>query len=233
MTNGGVLVDYQSFLSAYEEQAKGDFLVGEPLPPILNQIWLHTRDDALSLANVRTSLANPKLGLTMLVDRRQLLTTLQSDPLFLVLDGVLVLGTITALLTALVGDVLASWLSARTRRTSFVTLRALGTTPAQVASVLTWEQLIVSVTGLLLGMGFGVLLIVSVIPSLTFTDVNANLSSAQFFALQLALPARVVVPSSLPLVLLIYAGVVVTAIAIMVRVVARPALEQTLRLDES
>jgi hypothetical protein len=233
ITTGGVLVDYQSLLNAYEQQAKTAFIQGLLRPPTLNQLWLHTRDDVVSLANVRTFLANPKLGLTMLVDRRQLLTTLQSDPLFLVLDGVLILGTITALLSALVGDTLASWLSARTRRTSFVTLRALGTTSTQVASVLTWEQLIVSATGLLLGVGFGILLIVSVIPSLTFTDVNTNLSNAQFFALQLALPVRVAVPSSLPLVLLVYAGVVVTAITIMKRVVAHPPLEQSLRLDES
>jgi ABC-type antimicrobial peptide transport system permease subunit len=132
-----------------------------------------------------------------------------------------------------VGDVLASWLSACTRQASFVTLRALGTTSTQVARVLTWEQIIVSVAGLLLGVGFSVLLIVSVIPSLTFTDLNANLGSTQFFALQSALPTRIVVPPSLPLVLLIYAGIVVVAIAIMVRVAARPALDRALRLDES
>ena len=233
MTTGGILVDYQTFLSAYTRQAKDDFLVGEPLPPALNQIWLHTRDDTVSLANVRTSLANPKLGLTMLVDRRELLTTLQSDPLFLVLDGVLILGTITALLAALVGDVLASWLSARARRTSFVTLRALGTSSTQVARVVTWEQLIVSGTGLLLGVGFGIVLIASVIPSLTLTDLNTNLGSTQLFALQSVLPTRIVVPPSLPLVLLIYAGVVVLAIAVMVRVAARPPLDRELRLDES
>ena len=233
MITSGVLVDYQTLLSAYRQQAKYDFLDGSPTPPVLNQLWLHTRDDAVSLASVRTALENPKLGLTMLVDRRLLLTTLQSDPLFLVLDGVLILGTVIALLVALAGDILSSWLSARTRLMSFVTLQALGTTPTQVASVLTWEQVIVSVTGLLLGVGFGVLLIASVIPSLTFTDLNANLSSTQFFALQSALTARIVVPPSLPLVLLIFAGILVTAIAIMVRVVSRPALDRVLRLDES
>jgi len=171
------------------------------------------------------------LGLAMLVDRRLLLTTLQSDPLFLVLDGVLILGTVIALLVALAGDILSSWLSARTRLMSFVTLQALGMTPAQVASVLTWEQVIVSVTGLLLGVGFGVLLIASVIPSLTFTDLNANLSSTQFFALQSALTIRIVVPPSLPFVLLIFVAIVVTTIAIMMRAVSRPALDRVLRLE--
>lgn len=187
----------------------------------------------MSLASVRTALENPKSGLTMLVDRRVLLATLQSDPLFLVLDGVLILGAVNALLVALVGDILASWLSARARRMSFVTLRALGTTRTQVASIVTWEQVTVSVTGLLLGVGFGVLLIASVIPSLTFTDLNTNLSSTQSFALQSALPARIVVPPSLPLLLLIFAGILVTAVATMARIASRPALDRALRLDES
>ena len=231
MITGGVLVDYQTLLSTYRQQAKYDILDGSPTPPVLNQLWLHTRDDAVSLASVRTALENPKLGLAMLVDRRLLLTTLQSDPLFLVLDGVLILGTVIALLVALAGDILSSWLSARTRLMSFVTLQALGMTPAQVASVLTWEQVIVSVTGLLLGVGFGVLLIASVIPSLTFTDLNANLSSTQFFALQSALTIRIVVPPSLPFVLLIFVAIVVTTIAIMMRAVSRPALDRVLRLE--
>jgi hypothetical protein len=231
VTTGGVLVDYQTLLSAFTQQATSDILNGEPIPPALNQLWLHTRDDTVSLASVRTALENPQLGLTMLVDRRLLLTTLQSDPLFLVLDGVLILGTITALLVALAGNILSSWLSARTRLMSFVTLQALGATPAQVASILTWEQVIVAVTGVLLGVGFGVLLIASVIPSLTFTDLNANLSSTQFFALQSALTIRIVVPPSLPLILLRFAAILITTIAIMMRVVSRPALDRALRLE--
>jgi hypothetical protein len=43
----------------------------------------------------------------------------------------------------------------------------------------------------------------------------------------------IVVPPSLPLVLLVIAGTLVTSIAIMVRVVSSPALDRALRLDES
>ena len=185
---------------------------------------MHTKDDAVSLASVRSALDNPKFHLAHLVDRRLLLATLQADPLYLVLDGVLIMGTATAFLVALVGDVLASWLSARTRQMSFATLRALGTTTRQVTNVLTWEQAIVYITGLLLGGAFAALLIVSVIPALTFTDINSNLSNAQFFALQSALATQIVLPPSLPFVLLILVGIYALALAIMVRIVSQPAL---------
>ena len=230
---GGVLVDYQTYANAYAQDVKkikGHDSVLQA--PAITQLWLHTKDDAVSLASVRSALDNPKFHFTHLVDRRLLLATLQSDPLYLVLDGVLILGTVTAFLVALVGDVLASWLSARTRQMSFATLRALGTTTRQVTNVLTWEQAIVYITSLLLGGAFAALLITSVIPALTFTDINSNLSNAQFFALQSALATQIVVPPSLPFVLLILVGIYALALAIMVRIVSQPALSSLLRLDE-
>jgi ABC-type antimicrobial peptide transport system permease subunit len=139
---------------------------------------------------------------------------------------------VTALLVTLIGDVLASWISVRTRQISFITLRALGTTARQTVGVLAWEQAIVYLTGVLLGVGFGILLIVSVIPALTFTDLNSNLSNEQFFSLQSALSTQIVVPPSLPLILFALACVYGIALTIMVRVVSRPPIGQKLRLDE-
>ena len=181
---------------------------------------------------MRTALNNPQYHLTQLVDRRLLFATLQSDPLYVILIGVLGLGTIATLLLALIGDLLTSWLSAYTRVTSFALLRALGITSRQVASMLTWEQAIVYGTGIVLGGGFGTLLIVSVIPALTFTNTNSNVSNQQFFALQSALSAQIVVPPSLPFVLLILIAIYAIALTIMVRVTTQSTLSQALRLNE-
>ena len=115
---------------------------------------------------------------------------------------------------------------------SFATLRALGTTTRQVIGVLTWEQAIVYITGLLLGGAFTALLIASVIPALTFTDINSNLSNTQFFDLQSALATQIVLPPSLPFVLLILVGIYALALAIMVRIVSQPAVSGLLRLNE-
>lgn len=229
---GGVLVDYQTYASVYVKDAKKSNNLFQLDTPSINHVWLSTNDDATSLASVRTALSKSDVRLTNITDRRELLISLKSDPLYVVLGGVLGIGTVTALLLALVGDLLASWLSARTRLTNFAILRALGTTPQQVASMLTWEQAIVYITGLLLGVGFGFLLSMTVIPSLTFTNLNADLSNSQFYALQTALPTQVVLPPTLPLALLILAAIYIVALTMMVRVVSQPSLSQTLRLNE-
>jgi ABC-type lipoprotein release transport system permease subunit len=233
MVVGGVLVDYQTYAAVYVKDArKNGSLILQLDTPSINHVWLSTKSDEASLASVRTALSRSNLRLNNLTDRRELLISLKSDPLYVVLGGVLGIGTVTALLLALVGDLLASWLSARTRLTNFAILRALGTTPQQVASILTWEQAIVYITGLLLGVGFGFLLSMTVIPSLTFTTLNADLSNNQFYALQTALPTSVVLPPTLPLALLVLVAIYVLALTMMVRVVSRPSLSQALRLSE-
>lgn len=230
---GGMLVDYQTYARITVQKEKQDKArTGPASPPAVNQLWLHTKDDVASVTSVRTALNNPHYHLTQLVDRRLLFATLQSDPLYVILIGVLGLGTIATLLLALIGDLLTSWLSAYTRVTSFALLRALGITSRQVASMLTWEQAIVYGTGIVLGGAFGTLLIVSVIPAITFTNANSNLSNEQFFALQSALSTQFVVPPSLPFVLLILIAIYAIALTIMVRVTTQSTLSQALRLNE-
>ena len=230
---GGVLVDYPTYLSIYTLEArssKGG--VGTGASPTINQVWLHTKNDAASLANVRATLKQPAYGITNLVDRRLLLAAQQSDPLYLVLASMLSIGTVTALLLALVGTLFASWVNVRARVIQFVTLRALGATFKQAAGIFAWEQAVVYTTGLLLGGGFALLLVLSVIPDLTFTSINSSLSSQQFFALQSALAPQIVVPASLALLLPIAVGIFVLALTMMARVVAQPATGQVLRLNE-
>ncbi len=236
---GGVLVDYQTFRAIYTHQAqkaKDTDHKDDPFftvdPPALNHVWLHTREDATSLASVRTALKRAGTRLNDVADRWVILDELTSDPLYLVLGGVLSIGTVTALLLALVGDLLASWLSARTRLTNFAVLRAIGSTPGEVTGVLTWEQVIIYVTGIVLGIGFGSLLATSIIPTLTFTDLNTNVNAAQFYTLQTAFPIQVVVPPTLLFGLLALAVLFILALVTMVRVVSQPAVAQTLRLNE-
>ena len=230
-TTSGVLIDYQTYLNAYNQDLKKNKnLSGQPLSPAMNQIWLHTKSDATSLASVRAALDSPKYPISHLVDSRLLLTTLQSDPLYLVMDGVLVLGTVTAFAVALVGGVLASWLSARSRQKSYITLQALGASTRQTSNILIWELAIIYFTALLLGVAFGTLLILSVIPSLTFTDLNSNLSDEQFFALQSALSTQIIVPSWILFILLTLVGIFILALIIMLRVVKGTEISQKLRM---
>jgi ABC-type antimicrobial peptide transport system permease subunit len=233
VTTGGVLVDYQTYLDVFKQDVKRRPPQVVPVtPPVLNQVWLGTKSDTASLESIRAALNEPEFHLTHIVDRYLLIGTLQADPLYLILTGVLEIGTITALLLALVGDMLASWVSARTRVVNFASLRAIGATSRQITMVFLWEQAIVYMTGLILGVGFGTLLVMSVLPQLTFTDVNVDLPGQQFFALQSALAAQIVVPPSLLLALLILLCICGMTLMAMVRIVTLPLLDQTLRLNE-
>lgn len=230
---GSMLFDYQSFTAVYSLDAKGaKTLLGPPTPPGINTVWLHTKQDAASLANIRTALNQATLALDSIADRAALLSALATDPLYLILSSILSIGVVTVLALAFIGDMIASWLSARMRLTNFAVLRALGTTPRQIASVLTWEQAIIYVSGLLLGALLGLLLSLTVVPALTFTDLNVDLSTGQFYAAQSAVSTPVVIPTSLPLAIVALILVFSLALWMMVRVVSQPSLSQTLRLNE-
>ncbi len=226
----GILVDYLTFATSYAKQTGA-----KPPPP--DMLWLRTRDDAASLAHVRTALNTKPLQVNSLLDRRAQLAELGHDPLYLDLVGVLNVCAALALLLALAGDLLTSWIGARQRVTGFALLRALGGEPHQIAGVLLWEQGIIYATALALGLALGLLLALSVVPVLVYTGVvtrgNDNvISNAEFFARQHVPPVLVVWPPSLAAILI---GVVVLcaiAITLVTRTVARPAIGRTLRLNE-
>ncbi len=226
---GGIVVDYQSYATVFQQ------VIHEPLP--VNYVWLRSSDDASAIANVRNALAKNDPQVNPLLDRRALVASLNSDPLTLDLTGELALGASTALLLALLGNLLASWLSTRNRLTNFAILRALGTSPAQVASVLTWEQGIIYITALVLGILFGTLLSFITIPALVFSSVPTNgptsgTNNGEFYALQHILPVHIVVPLSLIVALVVLVVICLVTLSMMVRVVTKPELSQALRLNE-
>ncbi len=218
--NGGVLFDYETYNSIYMQQVK-ELGKGSDMLPV-NWLLLRTRDDMSSLNHIRTALNTLDLHLNAMSDRRALIDTLHIDPLTLTLEGILSIGTVATLLLALLGDLLASWSSARTRLTNFAVLRALGTSPRQVASVLTWEQGLIYGIGIVLGTGFGVLLATTVVPTLIYYGLS----------LQNTLPVQIIVPVSLIFTLGAFITVFILALGMMVHTVSRPSMSQTLRLNE-
>ena len=235
-TTVGVMVDYAAYASLYYQAIKLNSIDADPILPV-NHIWLHTQSSAVGLAQVRNALQTPSLHLANLYDRRLLEDTLRNDPLYLNLITILTTGAVTALLLALLGDLLAAWLSTRTRLAHFVLLRTQGATSRQVAGVLTWEQVIVYGTALLLGLLFGGILSAMVVPGLVFTNIPgggilSDLSSSQFDVLQQIIPARVVLPLSLGLVFLGLAIIYCLALGVMTRTIMQPSMSRVLRLNE-
>jgi ABC-type antimicrobial peptide transport system permease subunit len=225
---GGILVDYASYAAVVAATLQVD--IGGT-----TNIWLRTKDDAASLANVREALNYGDLQLAALNDRRALIESLSSDPFYLALFGLLFIGAATALILALVGNLTASWLSARSRLTNFAVMRALGGTPYQIARILTVEQGFVYAAALALGIMLGLLLSFLVLPNFIFTTAVATnqLTTAEFYVLQNVPPIQVIVSPGLLFVAL---GVLVViccvALIMMARVVLWPSISQTLRLNE-
>lgn len=226
--SGGVLVDYQSYASVLLKS-------NNVLIPTTD-VWLRSGSDAASVAKARDTLLNGPLALQNLSDRRAIIAGLQNDPLYIALLGLLVIGAVTSLLLALLGNLISSWQNAFNRLTSFAVLRALGSTRQQIASVLLWEQGIVYTTSIVLGMLFGVFLSVLALPTLVFTSVGGSggsqITNGEFYVMQSVPPIQVVIPVSLWITLAILIAVCMVAIIMMVRIVSRPSISQTLRLNE-
>jgi ABC-type lipoprotein release transport system permease subunit len=223
---GGVLVDFQAYQAAVQLTSQ---LTIEP-----STVWLKTRDDAATLTRVRNALSAGPLSLSNINDRRALVAEMGSDPLYLALIGVLIVGTTTALLLGLLGNLVVSWLSARSRFVVFGIMRALGTAPGQLARILTYEQIVIYATSLGLGMAFGILLAYLVLPAFVFTSAAGNVTSGvgEFYVIQNVPPVQTIIPVlAIGLAVGILVAVCVVIIGIMVRVVSRPALSSVLRLN--
>lgn len=219
----GLLADYQSYATVMQNAT------GVPFAP--NLAWLRTRDDATSLASVRSALASGTLRLNQVQDRRALLAAAQTDPLRLDLLGVLGIGAATAIVLGVLGALSAAWLNARTRQTGFVVLRALGSAPKQIAATLLWEQGTVYAVALVLGIGLGAVLAIAVLPALVYTSLATTPDATPLLAN--VPPIQIVVPV-VPLAAVLggLALLCAVALALMTSVATRPAISRTLRVNE-
>lgn len=227
---GGLLVDIQNY-AAVSAQVNS---VG--ISP--SQVWLRTTDNPTELAAIRQQLNTGGLQLNYLNDRRAIIASLHYDPLEAAITGILVIGALTALLLGIVGSLLMSWLSARTRLTNFVILRALGGTPKQIAAVLGWEAGLVYGMALAAGLLAGILLSELMVPAFVFTPFsqvsqNNTISPGLFYLIQSVPQVQTSIP---PLAVAgLIAGLIVicgVALWLMINVVMRPSIEQVLRLNE-
>ncbi|HZO76201.1 MAG TPA: FtsX-like permease family protein [Ktedonobacteraceae bacterium] len=211
----GLLVDYQSYATVYAKNS------GKTLSP--NFVWLRSDDDTASLSSIRQAL--PDLN-----DRRMLTTANQQSGAHLDIIGMLGAGVAVAIILALIGTLLSSWLNAASRRTSFAVIRALGMRPRQIAAVLLWEQGFAYLLAFLLGAGLGIGLINFVSPIVSLLDLTG--ASASFNPYDIP-PVQTQIPEQQLLLLLGgLAMICLAALVLMAWIVSRPSISQTLRLNE-
>jgi putative ABC transport system permease protein len=238
-TPGGILVDFAMLSKVYHNvvaASEGQSLspsgqnVSPPPAPFLapNHLWLRTSGDTATLARVRAKLSAGSLRLLGFQDRRALTDHMLRDPLYRALVGVLALGTITTLLLALAGTLLASWLYARSRLTTFALLRALGSDPRRIASVLAWEQGIIYTVALALGGIIGALLALTGVPGLLFAnpDTPSNpVNVDAVYVIQRVLPPQIVPPITLGIGCVLLVAICAATLALMARIVSKPSIK--------
>lgn len=229
ISHGGILVDFDTIRTvALAVSEEGIFP---------DTVLLRTTDNPQDLANVRQILFNGTYQLGVPQDRRAILANLSHDPLAQAIVGMLDIGAVVALLLALLGTLLVSWLNARSRKTNFAVMRALGCTPSQIVSVLLWEQGIVYSVALALGIGLSVLFSLLVLPVFVFTPLAGGSLAARstdaFYVVQSVPMIQVTVPIVLVSALLAALVLIcVFSLGMMVRIVMQPHMSQELRLSE-
>ncbi len=235
----GVLIDYQSYVSVYEHLkniVQGSSGIDFNDAPPTNYVWLMARHTPTALASIRHALRNWPYVLNNLNDRQGIISELQNDPLVVTLLGTLGVVALVPLLLALIGNLATSWQHVRNRVTSLATLRALGLARAQLVSLLAWEQGIVYLTAIVLGILAGTVLTLVTLPSLIFSDVASyqvmNNSDSNIFAFQFAPPLRFVWPPTLLLALGLLLLICFMALALMIWRASHLALAPALRVEE-
>lgn len=159
-----------------------------------------------------------------------------ANPVVLNMLAMASMGGVTALLLALVANLLLPALNLRARLTNLAFLRALGSAPEQIRQMLAWEQSLVVTFALLLGVLFGFLLALIAVPQLIVSGIplanTQQLDVNAAYSLQSLLPARLILPPSLFLALAALALLCLCSLTLVVQIALRPTLGQQLRLNE-
>jgi ABC-type antimicrobial peptide transport system permease subunit len=217
--NIGILIDYQNYAAVYKTDTTTDL--------VPNTVWLKTSDDAASLASVRK--AFPDLN-----DRRALLEAVVVDPTHVNLASIFGLGIVAALLLALIGSLVVSWVNIATRTTNFAALKALGWTSWQINAVLIWEHGIVYFLAVLVGVGLGklfafnALAVYRLLEQTVYRNINVSINGT----ISESPPIHVSFPLMLAASLVgIFFAINIVAL-ILGRIAFRPKVSQVLRLNE-
>lgn len=212
-SNQGLLTDFQSYAAVYARDNPGQVVTP-------NALWLKTASDAASLASVRTAFPT-------LQDNRALLAAAQVDPVQANIIGLLTIGVGVALLLALLGALMISWVSIYSRRAHFAALRALGMPARQIMRSLLFEYGVIYALALLISAGVSamlspnVLLVFDLINNEIYNNSGSTLNPLLSFPLEAA-------------ALLIGGLLALNAVALflMALIATRPSLEKILRLNE-
>lgn len=118
------------------------------------KVWLKMKP-GYSTAEFYEGIENAELGLTSIVNTKELLTKAKNDPFLMALNGILTLGFIISILISFVGFLLYWILSLKGRTLQNGIMRAIGLSLRQLIGMLALEQLLTSGVAIAIGVGVG------------------------------------------------------------------------------
>ncbi|MDQ3691656.1 MAG: hypothetical protein M3406_16825 [Chloroflexota bacterium] len=128
--------------------------------------WLAVTDEAAAVA----ALGTEPYSVETLTSRAERTAELTDDPVALGVIGALAIGSIAALIVAIIGFVVSAVVSTRERLGEFALLRALGLSTTQLSAWMALENAFLLAAGIVGGAGLGVLLSWLVLPFVTLTS---------------------------------------------------------------
>src|SRR5579883_213478 len=194
-----------------------------------NEVWLKLAPNAPTYTADQAQeqlLLNPQhqdVRVLQAYDRATIAAALQNDPFHFVIAGTLSLDFIIAALLCIVGFVFLFYLIARQRVFEFGVLRAMGISLRQVSRSLGWEQGILLLSALLVGIPLGVLVAGIALPALAFDQSGQPLLPP--IVLHVSLPG--VLQQSLFLL-----ACALAAVALTIVIFRRLRVQEVLRLGE-
>jgi hypothetical protein len=147
-----------------------DYGVGVQSPGV-NEAWLGLKQ-GVDRDQVAEILRQPPFRFTNVIDRQQVLASVENNPLLSAGgSGILFLAFIAILVLVSAALLVSLWMAVQRRRTEFAVLRAMGLSRSQVFRLLAFEYALVAAAGLAAGTYLG---LVVGRRMLSFLDVTEN-----------------------------------------------------------
>jgi putative ABC transport system permease protein len=118
------------------------------------QVWMRKAPGATG-EGIAAALAEQRLELLSYADAGQLLVAAKNDSLVQALNGVLTMGFVVTMIVSTIGFLIYWLLSLQGRTLQFGVFRAMGLSRSSVILVVVWEQVLVSLVAILVGIVIG------------------------------------------------------------------------------
>ncbi len=166
-SGGFVIANIDRLLNARNRQ------LGNSIYP--NEVWLDLPENIDQRHAILDGIRRTSLSAKNIYDSQAMIADMKDDPLAgAAWKGVLLISLLGVVLISSLGFLVYSYLTAQARQLDFAVLRAIGFSRRQIFGLLTFEQMIIIIIGLALGIITGEKLSTTMMPFLQLTEQGSR-----------------------------------------------------------